>query len=154
MTTLLETLRFVNLFSGALVAGGLVMILMVVVPAKRSFPHDLSVKVHLAMLHDAPDVYMKPAGIISFLTGAALLFLPRGMGAAYIAAMVIGLLGTVGVVITSRYHNVRTNLVMSKWESIPPNYPEVRERWDNVHRVRTACGVTAFVGYLLASLLR
>jgi hypothetical protein len=154
MTTLLEALRFVNLFSAALVAGGLVMILMVVVPAKRSFPHDFSVKVHLAMLHDAPDVYMKPAGIVSALTGVALLLLPRGMSWAYVVALVVGLLGTVGVVITSRYFNVRTNLMMSKWESVPDNYPEVRQGWDNVHTVRTACGVTAFTGYLLASLLR
>lgn len=154
MTTLVDALRFVNLFSAALVAGGLVMILMVVVPAKRSFPHDFSVKIHLAMLHDSPDRYMKPAGIISALTGIALLLLPRGMGAAYMIAMVIGLLGTAGVVITSRYFNVRTNLMMSKWESVPENYPEVRQRWDNVHTVRTGCGVTAFVGYLVASLLR
>lgn len=153
-------IQFVNLFAAALVAGGQVCVLLVIVPTKRQFPTRMSVEVHNAMLGHQIDYYMKPSGITSLLTAIAivLLGLPAvgwiSLPAISIVFYCLGMLGTLGVVICSRYFNVKTNAMMAKWEldSIPGNYPEVRRKWDLVHTIRASCGVTAFTGYVLATL--
>jgi hypothetical protein len=112
------------------------------------------------MLGHQIDYYMKPSGITSGVTGLLLL----GLGIFYghefslpwwsIVFYVVGLWGTAGVIICSRYFNVVTNAMMAKWDldNIPANYPEVRSRWDLVHTIRASHGVLGFVGYTLAAL--
>lgn len=155
METLIPALHFVNLCAAALVAGGQVYVLQVIVPTKRVFAPRTSVEVHNAMLGHQTDRYMKPSGIVSALTAIAILLLGRGeLPVLTTLSMLIGFLGTLGVVVTSRFHNVRTNAMMEKWslDAIPENYPEVRAGWDRVHTLRATSGVIAFVGYLLGAL--
>jgi Domain of unknown function (DUF1772) len=118
---------------------------------------------------------MKPSGIVSGLTAlaiVALTVLPEsGMLAIWdsssrqastghssltlsTAFMCLGMLGTLGVALLSRYFNVPTNAMMLTWslDNIPDNYPDIRDRWDRVHTFRVTCGVTALVGYLLGAL--
>lgn len=155
MDTLIPALHFINLFAAALVAGGQVYVYQVIIPVKRAFDARTSVAMHNAMLGHQTDRYMKPSGIVSALTAVAILLLGRGeLPALTVVSMLIGFLGTLGVVITSRFHNVRTNAMMEKWslDAIPADYPEVRARWDRVHAIRAACGVIAFVGYVIGAL--
>lgn len=157
---LVGVIQFVNLFAAALVAGGQVCVLLVIVPTKRQFPTRMSVEVHNAMLGHQIDYYMKPSGITSLLTAIAvvLLGLPAvgwiSLPDISLLFYCLGMLGTVGVIICSRFFNVKTNAMMAKWEldRIPDNYPEVRRKWDLVHTIRASCGVTAFTGYALATL--
>ena len=67
----------------------------------------------------------------------------------------LGILGTIGVVLTSRYGNVSTNRVIAGWSlvAIPKEYPQIRNRWDAIHGARTLCGAVALSGYLLAGLM-
>lgn len=151
---MLLALHFVNIFAAALVGAGQFYVLMVIVPVKRALPSRLSVQTHVAMLGHQTDRYMKPSGIVSGLTGLALLVVMPRHTLATIAPLVVGLAGTLGVVITSRYFNVRTNLKMEGWslDALPENYPEVRDTWDRVHGIRTACGLVALAGYLVSGL--
>jgi hypothetical protein len=158
MVFLLAALHFVTLFTAALVAGGQVLVLMVIVPVKRRLADPISVEVHNAMLGHQTDRYMKPAGIISFVSAIAILCL-GALGYATLSPVVVGglvcgLLGMVGVVITSHFFNVRTNAMLLKWErgTVPPNYDAIRRRWDLVHTVRTSCGLFALAGDLVAAL--
>lgn len=148
-------LQFANLFSAALVAGGQVAVLLVIVPVKRVWPGELSVKLHVAMLGHQIDRYLKPSGIVALLSAAGILIFVRGWPAVSIALTVVGIMGSLGVVITSRYFNVKTNAMMETWslDAIPAEYPSIRHRWDLVHTIRTSCGVLAFSCHALAVIL-
>src|SRR6185503_3934213 len=101
---------------------------------------------------------MKPSGITSAVSAILILLLGGLIGrllpTSAIYFYLLGLLGTGGVVILSRYFNVPTNAMMAEWslDAIPDNYPDVRRRWDLVHTVRASCGVLGFTGYALAAL--
>ena len=147
-------LHFVNVFAAAIVAGGLVAVLLVIVPVKRAFPPRLSVQIHLAMLGNQIDRYMKPFGIVAGLSGLALLALMPAYTALRVVPQLVGLLGSIGVIITSRYYNVPSNRTMTTWDldALPPGYPEWRDRWDRVHLLRTTSGLAALAGYLANAL--
>jgi hypothetical protein len=153
---LLHALTFVNVFSAALVAGGQICVLLVIVPIKRRWPVRPSVELHLAMLGHQIDRYMKPSGILSGLTALAILALLPVRPPAVVGAMALGLLGTLGVVITSRFFNVRANRSMESWnlDALPADYDAFRDRWDRVHAIRTGCGALGLAGYLVGAMLR
>jgi hypothetical protein len=155
MTLILQVLHFANIFAAALVAGGLVFVLMVIVPAKRALPPRPSVEVHLAMLCGQPDRYMKPLGIISGLLAIVLVVLLREATPVKVAPLLVGLVGSLGVFITSHFFNVQTNRQIESWslDALPANYPEVRNRWDRVHAIRTAAGLLALAGYITSCTL-
>ncbi len=158
MDSFIQGLRFINLFAAALVAGGQICVLLVIIPTKRRFAPRDSVLVHNAMLGHQIDYYMKPSGITSGVTAIAILLLAgligRSLPASSVMFYFMGLAGTAGVVICSRYFNVPTNLMMAQWslDAIPANYPDIRRRWDLVHTIRASCGALGFTGYLLATL--
>jgi hypothetical protein len=156
VTLLLNVLVFVNVFAAALVAGGQVAVLMVIVPVKRRLPARASVELHLAMLGHQIDRYMRPSGIVSGLTAFAILALLPARPPAVVVPILLGLVGTLGVVITSRYFNVRTNRAMAGWslEALPADYPAIRARWDRVHSIRTCFGALGLAGYLTSVILR
>jgi Domain of unknown function (DUF1772) len=108
------------------------------------------------MLCGQPDRFMKPAGIVAGLSGLVLLGLMRSYAPRAIVPLVIGLLGTLGVVSLSHFFNVKTNALIQSWspETVPPNYPEVRNTWDRIHTMRTVAGLVAFVGYLTSALVQ
>lgn len=160
VTFLVVILRFVNLFAAALVAGGQVYVFRVVMPVKKSFDDRSAVQMHNAMLGHQTDHYMKPAGIVSGLTAFAIVVLgitkTYPLPAISIVFLCIGMLGTLGVALLSRYFNVPTNAMMLNWslDNIPNDYHDIRTRWDLVHTFRVTCGVTAFTFYLLSALMQ
>src|SRR5438445_13753792 len=68
MTFLVKALHFINIFSAAVVAGGQIYVLLVVIPTKRRFPPELSLQMHNAMLGHLTDRFKKPSGKISAIT--------------------------------------------------------------------------------------
>jgi hypothetical protein len=156
MTFLLPALHFVNVFAAAIVGGGQFVVLMVIVPVKRALPPRVAVQIHLAMLGHQIDRFMKPCALTSAIFALAILILLPEHTLSNVVPLVIGLLGTSGVVITSRYFNVRTNLEMEGWslDALPADYEKRRNQWDRVHAIRTTCGLTAFAAYLLSALMR
>jgi len=112
------------------------------------------------MLGHQIDRFMKPLGIASLLT--ALVIVALGLleairiPAASLALTCVGIAGTIGMVVTSRYFNVPTNRMMAEWSlsDIPEDYGRIRRRWDSVHRIRTSSGVLAATAYLLSGYFR
>src|SRR5690242_18649168 len=115
MTLLVKALHFINIFAAAVVAGGQIYVLLVVIPTKRRFPPDLSLQMHNAMLGHLTDRFKKPCGITSAITGIIILLLNQDLTPLSIAFMAVGLAGTLGVIICSRYFNVRTNQMLEKY---------------------------------------
>jgi hypothetical protein len=156
MTFLLDAVTFVNIFAAALVCGGQVAVLMVIVPVKRRLPTRGSVELHLAMLGHQIDRYMKPSGIVSGVTALTILALLPARPLSVVLPLLLGFLGTTGVVITSRFFNVRANRSMEDWslDALPADYPAFRDRWDRVHTIRTCSGALGLAGYLTSALVR
>ena len=156
MPSLIEAVTFVNVFAAALVAGGQTCVLMVIVPVKRRWAARPSVELHIAMLGHQIDRYMKPSGIVSGLTAILILALVPARTAAVVTPMVLGMIGTLGVVVTSRYFNVIANRSMLAWnlDALPADYPAFRDRWDRVHFIRTWFGALGLAGYLTGAILR
>jgi uncharacterized membrane protein len=155
MTTWLDVLRFLNVLGAAIMAGGQLFVFMVIIPVKRRWPVNLSVQCHQAMLHTLPDRYLLPAGQASGLCAIALLFLQHDLSKLPVLLRILGIMGLVGVAITSEAFNKPTNRVILTWSSdqVPADYPRMRDRWDRVHMIRTAFGMLALVSFLAASVL-
>ena len=158
----IQWLRVVNIFTAGIVAGGLIHAWKLIVAGLRELPQVTQVRVHQGMLFLTPDRFMQPCGLIAGTTAVAILVLQGRAGLigattltlASALFMVLGLLGNFGVVISSRYFGTRINALIATWslEAIPPEYPALRRKWDKTHFVRTTCGVTAFLGYVLGFL--
>lgn len=155
MKAFTRLLHFVNLLAGAIVAGGQVFVLAVIVPVKRGLSDGESVRVHRAMLDALPDRYLLPSHIISTIAAALTLLVQRRRRRLATLFTLLGLLSGMGVVITSEKFNKPTNRLLRGWAGDAPlaGYPALRDRWDAVHAARTACGVLALVWYIAASLV-
>jgi uncharacterized membrane protein len=153
---LLFALGLINILATALVAGGQFYVLNVIVPVKRTTSARQSVQLHLAILGYQTDRYMKPAGIVSAVSALALMALFRGHRPGSIVLLAMGLLGMLGVVITSRYFNVPANREMLDWSlnALPEDFDQRRNRWDRVHMIRTTCGLVALAAFAGSALLR
>ena len=102
-------LHFVSVFSAMLVAGGQFFAVMVIIPTKRAFSERVSVEVHNAMLGHQTDIYMKPAAIVSFVASLILVVTQSQLPPLALVFSGIGMVGTVGVALLSRFFNVPTN---------------------------------------------
>lgn len=154
MLRIIRLLTFINVWSAGIAAGGQLFVLLVIVPVKRQWPQKNSVELHQAMLHDLADRILLPATIISAVTAGLLLLLNRIYGRAVAPLYLVGLLGSAGVAITSERFNKPTNRMILTWSSdaVPESYPQIRDRWDRVHTVRTVSGMLSFVAYLRGAL--
>jgi len=152
---MIEALRFINVLGAAIMAGGQLFVLMVVIPIKRQWDERRSVELHQASLHTLPDRYLLPAGVISGLAGLLWLVLEFGSDRWATWLTLVGLLGIVGTAVTSQRFNKPTNRTILGWslDAIPPGYAEIRDRWDRVHTIRTASGLLALTAFLLAAVL-
>jgi hypothetical protein len=162
MTVVIQWLQVINLFAAGIVAGGLVLAWKLIVGGLRELSQVTQVRVHQGMLFLTPDRFMQPCGLVAAATAIAILVLQWQAGLltasplliASIAFMVLGLLGNLGVMITSRYFGTRINAIIATWslDAIPPEYLAMRKKWDTTHFIRMSCGITAFLGYLLGML--
>lgn len=148
-----DVLRFVNLFSAAIGAGGLAMVLVALVPAKRHLATGPAVDLHQ---YTTPliDRYMPQSIAISLLSALLLLIVDfRGLRPATVAT-VIGAACTLGVSIVSVRFNFPINRTIAKWsvEAVPAEYPTLRQRWDRLHLIRTAFAVVALACYIIGAI--
>ena len=153
MNALITVLRFVNLFGVGLLGGGLVMVLLGIVPTLRRFPADVDHRVHLTF-DPLADRFMPASGIVAGLTAIALLALDAERTAVTTAAYAVGLVGSVGIAALSEIYLRPTNKRFRSYASdaLPAHYRGERERWNRMHVVRTALGMLALGGYITAVL--
>ena len=155
MTIALLVLRFVNLLSAALIAGGQVLVLMVVLPVMRRWPPSLAVQTHQAMLIGTPDVYIVPSAIVCPMSAILILVLRHK---ADLSALfdVLGVVAAAGLTIASVAFAEPLSRRVLGWsgESVPESYIEIQQKWDRVHAVRTGTSLIMMAAFILATLTK
>lgn len=154
MGVLVQALRFVNLFTAAIIAGSQVLVSMVMLPAMRSWPPSMSLKTHQGMLDTQPDRFMVPAAIVCPLSAIGVLLLGRKLKSRSGLWYLIGIVATGVVTVASVGFAEPTSVKMRDWSSdaVPAEYFATRERWDRIHSVRTVAALAALVAYIMAAL--
>jgi len=153
VNNVVNILRFINIFCAAITSGGLVMVLMGVYPAMRTFEPNFTARIHKA-IDLLPDAYMRPSTISSGVAALLILVFLRDRTLFVMTFTVIGLVGTLGIIITSEFFNVRINSVVRGWKDnyVAPEYPQMLDTWHRFHIVRTSSSVLALGCYIIASL--
>jgi hypothetical protein len=153
MSGVITALRFVNLFAAGLLGGGLVMVLLGIIPTLRTFPASVDHRMHLTF-DPLADRFMPASGIVAGLTAIALLAIDSDRTALGVAGHAAGLVGSIGIAGLSEIYLRPTNRRFRALQSdaLPADYPSQRETWNRVHGIRTALGLLALGGYLVATL--
>ena len=153
MNGVVTALRFVNLFAAGLLGGGLVMVLLGIIPTLRTFPAPVDHRMHLTF-DPLADRFMPASGIVAGLTAIVLLAIDSDRTALGVAGNAAGLVGSIGIAVLSEIYLRPTNRRFRALQSdaLPADYPRQRETWNRVHGIRTALGLLALGGYLVATL--
>jgi hypothetical protein len=163
VTKTLLVLRFMNLFCIALTSGGLVMVLVAVYPSiflpvwwpfsTKKFDSKVTAELHRA-IDLRPDTYMRPSTIVAGVTALLILILHHGLTPFITTSTIIGLIGTLGIILTSEFLNVPINRIVHSWKDdyVPQEYPKMLARWGFFHVVRTLFSLLALVCYIIAAL--
>ncbi|MBV9282241.1 MAG: DUF1772 domain-containing protein [Chloroflexi bacterium] len=154
MTFLIQLLRFVNLFTAGIIAGGQVMVSMVTLPVMRRWSPGMSLQAHQGMLDKQPDSVMVPAAIICPLSALAVLVLRRDFGSRSSQFYLAGIAATMVVTVASVAFAEPTSVKMRDWPSdnVPAEYPQVRDSWDRIHSVRMVASLVALGAFIVGVL--
>jgi len=147
---LVVILQDVAVLSAALLAGGQIFVLFVVLRTARAISTLDSLHLHQAMLStDYPDAYIQPAGILMFALGAVLLAVEHRT-TANVVLTVIPMVAILCIIVLTRLTNRPINRLLGTWtDADVDRYPPVRRRWDRSHAVRTLCGTSALVSFVI-----
>ena len=152
MTAAVTTARFVNLLSGGLYAGLLVAVLFVEVTLRGVGPEVYTVveQVKHANLNALAAATITP----TLASGLVLLILAREPRSWAFALSLVGLLCAVVALAVTLLVNVPINAAQMAWspQAPPPDWAEVRDRWQLAHALRTAAAVAGFSCQILAAL--
>jgi uncharacterized membrane protein len=146
-----DVLRFINLFTSGVTAGILIIVMTAVMPAILPLSDETTVR--FKQRFDPLVDRINPAFVfIALVTGVLILIFADDLSTTAKVATIVGVIGSAGVAATSMTVNMRINRRMAGWstDSLPAEFGGLMQRWIKVHRIRTLCGVTAFVGYLIA----
>lgn len=154
MRGVLAALQWINLFTVAIAAGGQLFVLWVIIPARRTWPAELAVRLHQDILTTRPDRYLRPSMATSIVTGVVLALLEREGWPTLLT--VLGVLGGLGTAVVSYRWEFPINAQINAWAQgpVPDTYPTLRATWDEKHRWRTAFGLLALASFLAAAVLR
>jgi hypothetical protein len=146
-----DPVQVANLVLAALMAGGILIVQVAVVPSIHRLPTADGVRLHVRV--DRYIEYSLPAfTVLTAATGAAVLARNDGLTGADQRLVMIGIAATLVVAVISHYRNRRLNLRLRSWRSeLPPTaYRALRRSWDRWHVVRTATGLAALVCFAVA----
>ena len=144
------SLQDLAVLAAALLAGGQIFVLFVVLRTMRHVELLDSFHLHQRMLStDYPDTYIQPSGILMFVLGAVLLAVePRST--ANVIFTVIPMVCIACIVVLTRAINRPINRTLGTWTDVNlAGYPALRRRWDRGHVVRALCGTTALISFIL-----
>ena len=150
MNDLVVSLQDLAVLAAALLAGGQIFVLFVVLRTARNISTLDSLHLHQSMLStDYPDAYIQPAGILMVLLGAILLGIERRTTANVVLTVIpMVCIGT--IIVLTRLINRPINRQLGTWtDADVDRYPPVRRRWDRGHAVRALCGTTALISYII-----
>lgn len=167
MSSLARTLRFVNLLCAALLAGGLIMVVLALRPGLHRLPLSAAVRAHQIMMARA-NLYMPACGVLSALTAVAVAAMRRQVSPRSAALYRWGVACTATVGVTTALFVVPIDRAIAKWEvatggsdrsaqitlsdALPADHLEVWRRWDTYNAVRTAASLLALSLYVIANM--
>ena len=148
-----DVLRFVNVVGSGVVAGGLVIGLVALIPTVRRLAPEagLAVKRHF----DPPlDRLIPPTLVVSVLSAVAILIFADGLPTATVVLTALGIAGSIVLIALSVTLSVPMEHAM---RDLPEHGAEgeftaLFERWSSLHAVRTAAALLAFACYVGAPL--
>jgi len=153
MATVIDVLRFINIFFAAIATGTLVMVLLALIPMVGSMSPGVGLQVH-HRIDPLIDRFNPPSVIISAVAAALILLLDAARTSTTVFLYVVGILGSIGIAVTSLGFNMRINRSIRAWsvDAVPEEYGPTRERWNRFHLVRTVSSVLALSCYIIAVL--
>lgn len=151
-----DILRGLSLFLSGLTTGGMVFMYATIAPVMAELSVTESFKLHAAMLRYDPDRYIKPAGVVAFLSTVAVLFVDSDASTASLILDGVGVFGFLGVVAVSEGFNVPVNRKVAQWpeEEATYTYAPMRARWLQAHAWRTWAGILALVAICASAVVR
>jgi hypothetical protein len=145
----MTAVRALNLLAAAMMAGGLTMVMVAVVPTFRRLPDRLAVSLHREVDRYV-DVPLPIFTVLTVISSIPLLFDDEAATGLVAAAAACA----IGVAVGSHFVNRPMNLRLKAWGSgpVPAEYAGLRRRWDLAHALRTAAGLAALVCLIVATL--
>jgi len=155
MTFALAVLRFINLMTAALIAGGQVLVLMVVLPVMRRWPPSMAVQTHQMMLFGTPDRYIVPSAIICPLSAVLMLILRHKADLSSLFDA-IGVVAAAGLTVASVgfAEPLSRRVLELSGDSVPATYDHIQQRWDNVHAMRTGLALLMMAAFIVATIIK
>jgi hypothetical protein len=152
--TLDSLLHLVAIFFAGICAGGWVLVLVALVPAKRALPPGAALHVH-QVTTEWLDRYLPACTIIAIMAGVLVLARSPGHSAIPTCLTGGGAMGLLGAALISLRWNMPANRRLAGWTAapVPEEYRSLQQRWDRTHAIRTACGLIAFLCYTAAALM-
>lgn len=151
--TLLQLVVLIEIICAGVTAGGLVMVARVLVLILRRYPPSTSLQLHREVDRHC-DRYLRPSTAISGLAAVSTMFLQDGVRRQSTVLTLVGVAGTLGVVVTSEFFNIPINRRFSTWtaEPVPADYGRLRRQWDWFNLMRTVLSLVALTCYTIAGL--
>jgi len=147
-------IRAINLMMAAMMAGGLTMVMLALVPTFHRLPARLAVELHRGVDRYV-DVPLPIFTVLTFVTSIPLVLGGSSpAGARVLVAAAAG--GAVVVALSSHLINRPMNLRVKSWDPdrVPAEYAGLRRAWDRAHAFRTVAGVCSLVCLIVAMLLQ
>ena len=138
---------------GALVGGGLLIVLLAVMPTFHRVGEEIGIRLHVAFDHYV-EFFLPPFTVAAILFSAGVLVFHDHLPTASVVLVAAGIVGMIAVALISHLFNRPMNQIIRSWPvgTVPPEYPAMRRRWDRLHRTRTFFAVAGFVCLMLALL--
>lgn len=138
--------RGVNVLATGILAGGFVMVLTSLVPARRELPASTAVQLY-QITNPRINRYVPQTAITAAASALVLLVWRRGTTSISTIFTLLGFLCSIGVGVISVFGHGPINRTIASWSpsAVPAEFPQLRERWDRLHMLRTAVGVLALI---------
>jgi len=148
-------LRFVNVYSGGVAAGGMIIVLVAYAKALKGLPALDIARLH-SLFHPPTHRWMQVSTIIGAATAIAIAALDEPGWNATTILVLAGIPGGILQAVLSRFWVVPASDEMIAWPETgaPPDYMAFLRRWTILHGGRVLGAVEAFACFLLSLQLR
>ncbi len=142
----------IAVFFASILAGGVVTVSLVMIPALRTFDPRNDFRVH-KVFNPLPDYYMPHSLFIAAFAAIAILAIDDGLSGSGHTLLWVAIALSLPVIMISLALNRRINLLIRRWTSdeLPAGYAQLRLDWDVAHILRTLLCVVIAACYILAA---
>lgn len=149
--TVTSILFGIAVFFSSILAGGVVTVSLVMIPALRGFssPAD-EFRVHRTF-NPLPDYYMPQSLFISVFAGVAILIIDTGISEASRTLAWVAVAMSFPVILISLALNRRINVLIRRSSALPEGYAQLRADWDISHILRTVLCIIIAGCYIVAA---